>query len=153
MYGCKLSPAIACRRQHSLTDGHWRSLKPATWPSASQMKTATRPDTTSPPGEMLLCPLALRSSRQTSQPLPPSSPPTTRYAPSTITMIITIKVQINVDVHNNDNNNDNDIAFQLMMSWVYAGRVLSLQSSLSCASPWQCTNISDAYSLGCMLLT
>ena len=32
------------------------------------------------------------------------------------------------------NNNDNNKAFQLMMSYVQAEQVLSLQSSLSCAS-------------------
>ena len=31
---------------------------------------------------------------------------------------------------NNNNNNDNNNVFQLMMSWVRAGQVLSLQSSL-----------------------
>ena len=38
------------------------------------------------------------------------------------------------DNHNNNNDNNNEFAFQLVMSQVRVGQVLSLQSSLSCAS-------------------
>ncbi len=46
----------------------------------------------------------------------------------------------NSNNHNHSSNNDDDdvdankFTFQLMMSWVRAGQVLSLQSSLPCAS-------------------
>ena len=53
--------------------------------------------------------------------------------------VIDVNNNDNNNNHNNDNNDNNNHnnssnAFQLMMSHVRAGQVLSFQSSLSCAS-------------------
>ena len=50
----------------------------------------------------------------------------------TRTIMIILRMMINDD--DDDNSNNNKFAFQLMMSQVRAVQVLSLQSSLFCAS-------------------